>query len=445
MKNIIYRAGILILMAVSLAGFASAEPTVTLLYNFGFDTSKGKGPVSSLIVGQHGSLYGTTRDGGAYGYGTVFELTPPASPGAPWEETVLHSFCSQPSCYDGSHPIGGLVAYEGALFGVTTYGGNDCGSDGCGTIFKLSPPASAGAPWTYAVIYYFKPVPSGGDQQVDGTNPLAGLIVDQQGVLYGTTNGGGLYGYGTVFKLPQDTGNGWKMTVINVFAPLLGDGSYPMAGLVLYKGALYGTTQKGGSNGYGTVFQLKPPTSGALWSETVLYSFTGGNDGAYPTARLAVGQDGGLYGTTTYGGAKCDTDQSCGTVFKLMPPNWTLATLHSFPYNNTDGQYPRAGVIFGNDGALYGTTQYGGASPSPGDNPRCGFFYRCGTIFKLATDGFGNWTETVIHEFCAGKFCTTGAYPTAGLVLYQDAYYGTTSYQGEGALCNCGTVFGILP
>jgi uncharacterized repeat protein (TIGR03803 family) len=123
-------------------------------------------------------------------------------------------------------------------------------------------------------------------------------------------------------------------------------------------------------------------------------------------------------------------------------PRWTLSTLHSFPYNNTDGQYPVAGVTFGDDGALYGTTEYGGVSPGgPGSGKeRCGFLYRCGTIYKL-TGADVAWTETVIYKFCAGEFCTTGAYPTAGLVAYQGALYGTTSYQGSGAACNCGTVF----
>jgi len=448
MKNIIYQSGVLFFMAISLAGFAYSSPSVTLLYNFGLSPSDGNGHVSELIVGPHGSLYGTTRDGGAYGYGTVFKLTPPASQGAPWTKTILHSFCSQPDCFDGSKPIGSLAMYQGAIFGTTTYGGNDCGEDGCGTIFKLSPPASAGGPWTYAVIYYFNPFPSGSGQQVDGTNPLAGLTVDSQGVLYGTTNGGGVYGYGTVFRLPPDTGHGWNMTVLNSFAPDSGDGSYPQASIALYQGALYGTTSEGGSKGYGTIFRVKPPTSpGGAWKETVLYSFSGGNDGASPIARLTIGPKGGLYGTTSYGGAKCDSTQSCGTVFKLVPPDnsipsWTLSTLHSFPYNGSDGQWPQAGVIFGEDGALYGTTEYGGASPGgPGsDNPRCGFLYRCGTIYKL-TGSQVSWTETVVYKFCAGKFCTTGAYPTAGLVAYQGAIYGTTSFQGDGYSCNCGTIF----
>src|SRR5438876_9558822 len=108
MKNIIYRAGILILMALSFAGFASSAPTVTLLYSFGFDASKGKGHVSDLIVGQHGALYGTTYDGGANGYGEVFKLSPPASPGGAWKEPVLYSFCSEPAGLAAYFPIGSV-------------------------------------------------------------------------------------------------------------------------------------------------------------------------------------------------------------------------------------------------------------------------------------------------------------------------------------------------
>jgi uncharacterized repeat protein (TIGR03803 family) len=440
MKNI-YRAGALILMALSLAGFAWSAPSVTLLYSFGLDSSKGKGHVSGLIVGQQGALYGTTSEGGANGYGTVFKLIPPALPGGSWKETVLYSFCQQPQCFDGSYPIGRLVAYQGALYGTTTYGGNDCGWSGCGTIFKLLPPVSPGGPWTYAVIYYFKTAG-------DGTNPMAGLIVDQQGVLYGTTTGGGQYGNGTVFKLPQDTGHGWNETVLYSFAGG-NDGDSPMGDLTFdAKGNLYGTTQEGGANGYGTVFKLKPPASARdPGQETVLYSFTGGNDGAYPMAGLLADAKGGLYGTTTYGGAHCDVIDQCGTVFKMVPPDkliprWTLSRLHSFNPNNTDGLYPVAGLTFGEDGAIYGTTKYGGVNPGgPGSGKeRCGFLYSCGTIFKL-TGSQSAWNETVIYKFCAGEFCTTGAYPTAGLVAYQGALYGTTSFQGSGYTCNCGTVF----
>lgn len=181
---------VLSLAALCFAGATSSAQTVTLLHSFSFDTSKGKGPVSGVIADQQGALYGETNEGGANGYGTVFKLARPAHGQTAWKETVLYSFCAQANCEDGSYPTGGLVVYQGALFGVTTYGGFSCGESGCDTIFKLSPPAADGDPWTYAAIYHFKPFPSGCCEVVDGTNPTAGLIVDQQGVLYGTTSGG---------------------------------------------------------------------------------------------------------------------------------------------------------------------------------------------------------------------------------------------------------------
>ena len=451
----IHRAGALSLVALSLSGVTASADTValTLLHSFSFDAAHGKGHVSSLTVGPHVGLYGTTYKGGANGYGTVFKLTPPASDGAPWTFAVIHSFCSQDNCADGSYPMGGLLLYHGALYGTTTYGGKTCGHSGCGTIFKLTPPASAGAPWTHAVIYHFRPPTEDDQPNADGTNPFAGLIVDQQGVLYGTTNGGGRAGYGTAFKLQPipNLYDPWTETVINSFTYSRGDGAYPEGGLVFYQGNLYGTTSEGGSNGgYGTVFKLtKPADPDQLnWPETVLYSFAGGNDGAYPKAGLAAGSEfdigPGLYGTTTYAGANCDSTQDCGTVFKMAPPGtrqpaWTLSTLHSFSYESRDGHYP-SGVTIGTDGNLYGTTEYGGYSG------KCGILLECGTIFKVTTNGFGSWKERVIYRFCDlsyNHFCRYGAYPTAGLTSYKGAFFGTTSYQGDGAACSCGTVFEI--
>jgi uncharacterized repeat protein (TIGR03803 family) len=418
---------------------------LTKLHNFSFDSSKGKGPVSSLIADEQGALYGTTYEGGANDYGTIFKLTPPASNGAPWTETVLHSFCSQSESEDGSYPTGGLVFGEfGRLYGVTTYGGNACGQSGCGTVFQLTPPASDGAPWTYGVIYSFQP--PCGDCINDGTNPTAGLIIDREGVIYGTTNGGGYFGHGTVFEILPDTGNGWKETPIYLFVGgENGDGAYPGGGLTFgADGTLYGTTEKGGANDYGTVFKLTPPGEGQTqWSETMQHSFTGGSDGAYPMAGL-VAAYGDFFGTTTYGGANCYTSEACRTVFTLTAE--TLSTLHSFardgsvPKSKRDGRYPVGRLTLGEDGALYGTTKNGGSF----HQGSCGFLESCGTIFKMTGGGL-DWTETVVYRFCDqarySYFCTTAAYPTAGLFAYQGALYGTTSYQGERATCNCGIVF----
>jgi uncharacterized repeat protein (TIGR03803 family) len=163
---------------------SSADPTVTPVYNFGFDRSNGHGSVSNLVADQQGSLYGTTYEGGSAGYGTVFKLTPPAKGQSAWTQTVLYSFCQQSGCSDGSYPVAGLVFARQpngitALFGTTQAGG-DLGQ---GTIFRLLPPGKGQTAWTQVVLYSFQ----GGS---DGSDPLGSLIADNRGVLYGTTNGG---------------------------------------------------------------------------------------------------------------------------------------------------------------------------------------------------------------------------------------------------------------
>jgi uncharacterized repeat protein (TIGR03803 family) len=471
MKNI-YRGAALGLAALSLAGVTPSWAwEATPLYKFDYNWSKGNGAVSSLIADSNGALYGTTHKGGSEGYGTIFKLTPPVSNGAPWTHSVLYSFCLRGDCLDGSYPTGGLIFdAEGALYGTTQYGGLPCGESGCGTVFKLSPPKNGNTGWTHAVIYYFKPFPSGCCQIVDGTNPTAGLIADQAGVLYGTTSGGGICGYvngsGTVFKLVPNTGQGWEETVIYDFCGSgIGDGADPTGGLIFdpagadQQAALYGTTYEGGANGYGTVFKLTPPASdGASWPETVLYSFAGGDDGAYPKAGLVADADGRLYGTTTYGGANCDIGYSCGTVFQLVPPPldhetvWQLHTIHSFLLGEVivgagkDGQDPVGGVIFGEDGSLYGTTEYGGAMVNPRGTGPCGFFYSCGTVFRLTfNSNSSDWVETALYKFCSPGFqgCPAGANPTAGLLAYHGMLYGTASSIGVALACDCGAIFSL--
>jgi uncharacterized repeat protein (TIGR03803 family) len=236
---------------------------------------------------------------------------------------------------------------------------------GRGTVFKLTPSAIAGA-WTEIVLYAF----SGGS---DGAVPAAALISDASGALYGSTVGGGAFGGGTVFKLigPADAGGTWNETALYSF-PFsgYGDGG-PHAGVMADgSGALYGTTFRGGDNNIGTVFKLTPPAvAGGTWTETVLHSFSG-SDGAYPEAVLISDASGALYGTTDYGGAN-----NAGTVFKLTPPavaggTWTQTVLHSF--SGSDGAYPSAGLISDASGALYGTTLSGGV-------------FGWGTVFSLMT------------------------------------------------------------
>jgi uncharacterized repeat protein (TIGR03803 family) len=277
----------------------------TVLYAFQ-GGSDGSGPVGRLIVDKQGNFYGATDFGGntncrsTLGCGTVFRL---AGGGG---ETVLYEFCSLGGCTDGSHPEAGL-ARDGAgnLYGTTQRGGivqgDVCQTDGCGTVFKLSPDG------TETVLH-----PFAGDP--DGNAPLAGLTLDKAGNLYGTTQLGGVVNEGTIFKV---TPNGTE-SVLYSFCPTMKctDGYYPYAGVILDKsGNLYGTAESGGASGYGAVFKYS-----ADGTETVLHSFDR-SDGAYPEAGLRADSHGNLYGTTTEGGNNDSCDggppSGCGTVFTL--------------------------------------------------------------------------------------------------------------------------------
>jgi uncharacterized repeat protein (TIGR03803 family) len=268
----------------------------------------------------------------------------------------------------------------------------------------------------------------------DGKGPVAGPVLDRKGNLYGTTFGGGIGddpGYGVVFKL---TPKG-KYTVLHTFyGP---DGESPYGRLVFdQKGNLYGTTVSGGANGQGVVFKLT-----AKGKETVLYSFCAQDnctDGALPYAGLVFDQKGNLYGTTYSGGAhdNCGVSNTgCGVVFKLTPDG-KEAVLHSFCAQDhcADGASPWAGLVLDQKGNLYGTTWLGGNN-NPCDTGSEG----CGVVFKLTAEG----KETVLYRFCAQDNCVDGSSPTAGLVLgAKGDLYGTTQLGGAPG---GGVVFKLTP
>jgi uncharacterized repeat protein (TIGR03803 family) len=289
-----------------------------VLYSFKGHPDAG-GPSASLIADKEGAFYGTAgggsrgcpdRFGNSQGCGTVFKLTPPARGQTAWTESVLYNFKGGAS--DGVGPTG-VIADKGALYGTTVYGGSDVNTIGVGTVFKLTPPAKGQTAWTETVLYSFK----GGTS--DGANP-GGLIIDNEGALYGPTYYGGssvnTIGNGTVFKLtlPAKGQTAWTETVLYSFKGGPSDGGNPSAGLITDKdGALYGPTVLGGTSGFGTVFKLTPAGKGrTAWTESVLYSFGGdASDGRLPQAGL-VGNEGTLYGTTNSGGSGL-----YGTVFSL--------------------------------------------------------------------------------------------------------------------------------
>jgi len=272
-----------------------------------------------------GNLYGTTREGGANKGGVVFQLAPS---GTGWSETVLYSFCSQSNCTDGANPAAGLIMDgAGNLYGTTIFGGT--GSPANGTVFMLTPDPT-GTVWTETVLYLF----CSQTNCADGANPRAGLIMDATGNLYGTTQGGGGHGSGVVFELtPDPTGTVWTETVLYSFCsqtPNCADGSGPVAGLIMdAAGNLYGTTFRGGNGadifGNGVVFELTPDPTGTVWTETVLYSFcsqTNCADGNLPLAGLIMDAAGNLYGTTSVGGSNFASSciNGCGVVFELVSP-----------------------------------------------------------------------------------------------------------------------------
>ena len=256
----------------------------TVLYSFA-GGGDGANPFAGLVADDSGNFYGTTTSGGTYGNGTVFKITPRG------KETVVYSFAGGS---DGVYPIGTLLRdTAGNLYGTATNGGIDCDGSGfgCGIVFKLTPRGKE------TVLYRFE----GGDH---GADPAAGLVMDQAGTLYGTTNNGGSdCDCGTVFKLTP-TG---KQTALHVFTGG-SDGGNAKSRLVMdATGNLYGTAVSGGGDcGCGVVFRMTP--KGA---EKVLHTFDG-TDGGYPAAGMIAGAAGTFYGTTSGGGAYSD-----GTVFRL--------------------------------------------------------------------------------------------------------------------------------
>jgi uncharacterized repeat protein (TIGR03803 family) len=312
--------------------------TETVLYSFSAVNNDGNRPYGGLVLDKSGNLYGTTYYGGAFGYGTVFELK---RSGKTWKESVLYSFAAGA---DGAHPATGLVFdASGKLYGTTYQGG----TSNRGTAFQLK--LAKNGTWTETVMWSF----AGG---ADGSNPLYGaLIIGKGGYFYGTTYvGGGSYNLGTVYELFQARGV-WVEKVIHSFTGGK-QGAYPYGGVTLDPtGHLYGTTYQGGLNNYGIVYRLTLAKN-KKWNESVLYSFAAGaSDGAYPYASVTLDTKGNIYGTTYQGG-----QSNVGIVFELKHANgkYVESALHIF--GSGDGSNPRGGVIRNSKGQLLGTTSVGG-------------------------------------------------------------------------------------
>jgi uncharacterized repeat protein (TIGR03803 family) len=333
--------------------------TLTTQHNFCSKTNctDGSDPAAGLIQGTNGDFYGTTIIGGATNSGTVFKITPSG------KLTTVYSFCSQTDCTDGDEPVAGLIQeINGDFYGTTCCGGANPRMNYAGTVFKITPNGKLTTLYSFCLQ----------TNCTDGNSPAGGLIQATDGILYGTTYYGGANsqgcesggsGCGTVFSLDASG----TLTTLHSFCTLGGsactDGYFPRAGLLqASNGNLYGTTEGGGANDAGTVFEITP--SGTL---TTLYSFcsTGGNactDGSDPAAGLIQATNGNFYGTTQAGGANAGAG---GTVFEITPSG-TLTTLYSFCSTGgsacTDGETPVGGLIQATNGVFYGTTEYGGAN-----------------------------------------------------------------------------------
>jgi uncharacterized repeat protein (TIGR03803 family) len=307
----------------------------SVLYSFGGGTDGAK-PEASLLIDSVGNLYGTTYAGGAYGFGTVFKV----SPGG--QETILYNF--RGGTADGANPQASLIKdRQGNLYSTTSGGG----AHGAGTVFMLNKQGQE------TVLYSF----GGG---TDGATPLAGVTMDAKGNLYGTTSAGGSSTYGTVFQLTPVEGSrswarhAWTETILHNFTHQ-DDGDVPYAGLTIDPfGNLYGATTGGGANGGGTVFELTPSAGG--WNFTVLYGLAGWDISA-SYQNLLLDPSGKIYATT-----HCDGVNQAGTVYELTKSGgtWNYTSLYVFTGGN-DGLFSFSNLVSDGQGNLYGTTDSGGA------------------------------------------------------------------------------------
>jgi uncharacterized repeat protein (TIGR03803 family) len=391
------------------------------LHSFGSNTKLGVGASDTLVFDTAGNLYGTTADGGADDVGIVFELSP--LPSGIWTEKVLHSFSKHGG--DGQNPNTALIFDSaGNLYGTTGNGGTDSE----GTVFELSPPVPPATQWTEKVLYSFL------SSNNDGQDPVASLVSDSAGNLYGVTLSGGTYAVGTAFELSPATGGTWTETIIHNFANVAnGDGSNPRSNLIFDSaGNLYGVTLLGGVNLGGTVFELSPAGGGA-WNETILWSFgDNSTDGGLPVGALTFDSAGNLYGTTADGGPT-----GGGSAYELSPSSggsWTETILHFFEAKSTtDGYTPFSRLTFDSAGNLYGTTFSGGQAACKSNNG-------CGTVFEL-TPTDGSWTEKVVHYFTLDG--AAGYSPSCSLIMDSSGnLYGTNFYGGKSS---GGTAFKLVP
>ena len=392
--------------------------TESVIYNF---TTNYSNPSASLTTDTAGNLYGTAFDGTKFPDGAVFELS---QVNGAWKEKPLIIFDGK----NGAYPSAMMVFDgQGNLYGSTVEGGDGPCAGGCGVIFELSP---SGATWNYTILYSFQ-------NGVDGEGPGGNLLIDPSGNLYGTTSVGQTTN-GTVFELkhPAQQGDSWTHDTLFTFNGT--DGFSPNA-LAFSGGALYGTTAEGGSSNYtGSVFQLKP--SNGTWSYTLVYAFSGGADGAFPLDIVASGIPNVLYGTAQSGG-----QSNYGVIFEISPNSsgsWSESVLYNFT-GGADGAQPISLIAAGPD-KIFGTTNSGGDAsacsflyPSLG----CGVVYEfvLSTATETVLHAFTGPPSDGAGTYGAGVILDQGA-------LYGATYYGGNGQCSNGTeVVGCGTVYKVTP
>jgi len=423
-NTLLVAIALLIALPAALSQSAQGQ-TYTILHTF-TNGPDGGAPMTGVTVDRGGNLYGTTTTPNS---GSVFKLS---------THNVLTTLYAFAGGNDGDMPDANVVfGPNGILYGTTEFGGEVGGLPcqaisnefhGCGMAFTLRPPAeicrTASCPWQETIINRFFPVLDYGAAPGDGS-----LVFDQQGNIYGATIQGGRsgFGYGTVYELTYSNG-GWTETVLYNFTDGQ-DGAYPNGVIFDSAGNLYGTTEGWfdagtGEDRFGKVFQLV--RSGSGWSENFFYAFQDGADGAAPEADLVMDQQGNLYGTTSNGGAG-----GGGTVFELSPSGggWTFKLLYSFSSGcngSLISEFPpgcgsQGSLIIDSAGNLYGTAVSTGANG-------------LGSVFELT---YPNWTYVPLHDFAGSD----GQNPYGSLAFGPNGeLYGTASAGGQDGF---GVVFQI--
>lgn len=384
----------------------------TNLHNFTYGND-GAAPYGGLVL-SGATLYGTASTAGSEnagffaGGGEVFKVGADGSGFTP-----LHGFTTPffNTNTDGASPKGTLLLGGGTLYGTTSSGS----TNGSGVVFSVSTNGSS-----FANVYTFTATSGSAETNIDGANPMAGLILSN-GIFYGTAVNGGKFGNGTVFSMNTNGGN---FSTLHHFTGG-DDGAAPEGELLLSGKMLYGTASAGGSAGWGTVFAVS--TNGN--SLATLYNFTNGDDGSAPVSGLTL-LGATLYGTASSGGI----GGNGGTVFCVNTNGSNFRVLHEFSgsADGRDGFAPAAGLLLANN-VLYGTTSAGGAAGN-------------GTVFAISADGSSYQTVYSFSALDDNYDNSDGAMPMAGLVQGGNFIYGTASSGGNpgNGSGGEGTVFGLL-